>query len=338
MSDNNLISSEEIKLRPSQDARLINLDSGGSSALSEIITSSLSVICEQKALQMKAPQPGEEREFIITPEIRIIMCWIPAGDFMMGSPDDEPARFECEAQHRVIITKGFWLAKYPITQLQWQAVMGSNPSKCVGNDWPVDSISWNDVAGSEGFVERLNRYVLEGGRFSLPTEAQWEYACRSGTTTSLNSGKNLTVTSGFCPNLAEVAYYRITTETQRIGMRRPNTWGIHDMHGNVWEWCEDWMLPFTSEPAVDPRGPDTGSHRVLRGGCRSSHAANCRSARRTFQNPSVGSCLIGFRVVRSANCKPVSGAVISSEWQGMGYLSHDIKSVEEQIFLWKTND
>jgi formylglycine-generating enzyme required for sulfatase activity len=247
-------------------------------------------------------QPGEERDFEIAPGVKMTMCWIPPGEFMMGSPEGETGRQDDEVQHRVRITKGFWLGKYEVTHAQWRAVMGKNPSDSEEEDLPVEKVSWNDIASSDGFIERVNQAAAAGGGFSLPREAQWEYAARAGATTALNSGKELTSIEGPCRNLDEVGWYDQNSgkRTHGVGQKKPNGWGLHDMHGNVWELCQDWYGPYESGLGVDPQGTVAGSYRVIRGGSWGFDAGNCRVACRDGYYPTSTSYNIGFRVARSS--------------------------------------
>ena len=293
-------------IRPSTG--LVSLPEGGSPALSEIINRSLVHIQASKALAIPERRAGEEQEFEIAPGVKIVMCWIPPGEFLMGSPEDEVGHRDGETQHWVSISQGFWLGKYQATQAQWQAVMRNNPSRWQDSNLPVETVSWDDISEPGGFMDKINRFAAAGEGFSLPTEAQWEYACRAGTVTALNSGKNLTSVIGTCPNLDEVAWYGENSgkKTHLVGQKQANAWGLHDMHGNVWEWCVDWHGGYTSEPLVDPRGPDSGWNRVIRGGSSCLDSYYCRVARRGKNDSGDTYYGFGFRVARNSAPYPDS--------------------------------
>lgn len=319
---------EKNALVPRPSTALASLPQGGSPAVTEIISRSLDHIQASSARILPERRAGEEQKFEIAPGVKIVMCWMPPGEFLMGSPEDEVGRNDDEVQHLVTLTQGFWLGKYQVTQDQWVAVMGNNPSRFLGSNLPVETVSWHDVSEPEGFLGKINRFAAAAGTYSLPTEAQWEYACRAGTMTALNSGKNLTIEEGVCPNLDEVAWYGQNSwgKTHPVGQKMANAWGLHDMHGNVWEWCEDWYEDYTDEPLVDPRGlyiegsHNTGSlllpggesftlppFRVptflpQRGGDWGDTASNCRGASRDCAAPSYtgDNGVIGFRIARSS--------------------------------------
>ncbi len=230
--------------------------------------------------------------------VRLAFRWIPPGAFMMGSPKDEPERFSDEGpQHRVTISEGFWLAETPVTQALWQVVMGENPSRFKGEKRPVESVSWEDA---QRLIEALNQLKPELD-LCLPTEAQWEYACRAGTTTPFHFGENITPEQvnydGSEPyNNGAKGEYR--HETVAVKALPANAWGLYQMHGNVWEWCQDWFGGYPAEPVSDPEGPATGTARVLRGGAWDVLGQYCRAAVRYFWGPGKRGSDIGFRLAR----------------------------------------
>jgi formylglycine-generating enzyme len=225
--------------------------------------------------------------------------YISPGTFMMGSPPSEPGRDDDETQHRVTLTKGYYLQTTEVTQGQWKAVMGSNPShfKNCGDNCPVESVSWNDV---QEFIRKLNQ--REGANlYRLPTEAEWEYAARAGSTTSFAFGRCLSTDqanydgnyplSG-CPK----GQYR--EATLPVGSFSPNAWGLYDMHGNVWEWCQDGFGDYPSSAVTDPAGSASGDNRLLRGGGWNCAAGLCRSAARFFHDSYAVDYNYGFRLAR----------------------------------------
>ncbi len=225
------------------------------------------------------------------------MVHIPAGTFTMGSPSTESGRDSDEGpQHQVTITKDFYLGKYEVTQAQWEAVMGSNPSSSYGvrPNYPVYNVSWNDC---QSYIEKLNQ--MGQGTFRLPTEAEWEYACRAGTQTRFYWGDDPNETQ-----IKDYAWYdgnNSPSGTKEVGLKIPNAFGLYDMSGNVWEWCSDWYGSYPSGSVVDPVGPYSGSHRVNRGGDWGSNAQACRSASRGGHSPDGRASRIGFRLLRSSD-------------------------------------
>jgi formylglycine-generating enzyme required for sulfatase activity len=249
-----------------------------------------------------ASRPSNPKQNYLVPGVALEMVPVPAGEFLMGSPGGlfrgEKNRNGDEAQHLVGLTQPFWLAKHLVTQAQWKAVMGDNPSHFEGDDLPVENVSWEDAMA---FCLKLNQ--MDGNRpsgylYSLPTEAQWEYACRAGTTTATAFEDSLSSRdanfNGDYPyaGAAKGLYLKKTTP---VGKYRPNAWGFYDMHGNVWEWCADWYGNYPSGSVVDPTGPSTGTHRVFRGGSWVSYGELCRSANRYRNTPGFRRLTLGFR-------------------------------------------
>ncbi|MBQ7403130.1 MAG: SUMF1/EgtB/PvdO family nonheme iron enzyme [Lentisphaeria bacterium] len=255
---------------------------------------------EAERKQLRAQLEASGFEALPLPQgKKLEMVKITAGSFTMGSPAGELGRDEDETQRQVTLTKDYWLGKYEVTQAQWQAVMGSNPSHFKGDNLPVENVSWHDA---KEFCKKLNEIYADklpaGYQFDLPTEAQWEYACRAGTTTALNNGKDLTSSYGGCANLNDVAWYYQNSggKTHNVGQKRANAWGLYDMHGNVWEWCRDWYGAYPGGSVTDPAGPSSGSCRVVRGGSWYSYASSCRSADRNYYDPSLRNYYDGFRL------------------------------------------
>ena len=228
-------------------------------------------------------------------DIGVVLVPIPAGEFMMGSPESEANHRPDETQHRVRITKPFYLSAHEVTQAQYNRVMGNNPSRSQGPTKPVEMVSWNDAVE---FCRRLSEQ--ERKEYRLPTEAEWEYACRVGTTTSYSCGDNVS-------QLGEYAWYSDNSGNtiHAVGEKLPNAWGLYDMHGNVFEWCRDWGKPYGSQNVlIDPAGPASGSHRVLRGGSFSSLPRLVRSANRIYLQPDDRGFVFGFRLARTYNLSP----------------------------------
>jgi len=224
---------------------------------------------------------------------------IPAGTFMMGSPEDEPERVDNEVLHEVTL-QSYYMQTTQVTQGQWESVMGNNPSrfKDGGSDCPVERVSWEDT---QAFISKLNQQDSTG-TYRLPTEAEWEYACRAGTSGPFYFGKCLSTDQANydgnyplegCPN----GDFR--NKTTPVGNFEPNAYGLYDMHGNVWEWCQDWYGEYPTSPVTDPTGPENGADRVLRGGCWNSVAGYGRSAYRDGDWPGLRYDSAGFRLVFS---------------------------------------
>jgi len=240
------------------------------------------------------------RSVDLNASVAMDMLWVPAGTFTMGSPTSEAGRQTNETEHNVTLTKGFYLGKYEVTQAQYEAVMTGNtnslsatPSEWPGNpNRPVEKVSWDDA---QVFLTRLNAQqaanLPAGWSYVLPTESQWEYACRAGTNTVYSWGPTI-ASSNANYNASGI------NQTRDVGQYAANPWGFFDMHGNVWEWTADrYQAAYpTGNPVVDPTGPSSGSSRVPRGGSWSHDGSHLRSARRSYNTPSYRSINLGFRV------------------------------------------
>jgi len=281
------------------------------------------------------PEGGWSDDFKTT---KLVLRKISAGTFTMGSPGDESGHFSDETQHQVTLTKDTWMGVFEVTQRQWELVMGMRPSYFNNDVYyaprPVEQVSYDMIRGSSAGAGWPNSSDVDSTSFlgvlraksglvlDLPTEAQWEYACRAGTATALNSGKNLTSLTQD-PEMDKVGRYRSnggssssqscdwSAGTAKAGSFAPNAWGLYDMHGNVWELCLDWKGRYSGD-ASDPKGPSSGSDRVVRGGCWVHYASSCRSAFRGTGNPSHVDSGVGFRLVRA-----LSNAVVD-ETAAMG--------------------
>jgi formylglycine-generating enzyme required for sulfatase activity len=216
--------------------------------------------------------------------VKLELVLIPAGTFSMGS--DDGAEDE-RPVHKVAISKPFYIGKYPVTQQQWQAVMGDNPSDFKGPRNPVERVGWLAI---KEFLWRLNeKFAATGMKFALPTEAQWEYACRAGGDGKLDG------------SLADYAWFRDNAKgaTHPVGEKKPNAWGLYDMHGNVCQWCTDWYAEdyYSKSPAADPTGGPPGCHHVMRGGCFEEPADYCRTTYRSKNDEADRNHNLGLRVI-----------------------------------------
>jgi len=237
---------------------------------------------------------------VITNSIGMKLVFISAGEFIMGSAESEMGRYPDEQQHLVRITRPFCLGAYQVTQAEYEQVMGKNPSHFRGATRPVETVSWNDAVE---FCRKLS--AREGQTYRLPTEAEWEYACRAATQTPFHFGGELNGREANCAG--DYPYGTQITgpsleRTADVGSYPPNPCGLHDMHGNVWEWCQDRYGKhyYAGSPTEDPQGPSSGSYRVRRGGGWDSDAGDCRSANRYYASPGHEGRNLGFRVARSA--------------------------------------
>jgi formylglycine-generating enzyme required for sulfatase activity len=238
------------------------------------------------------------------------LVFIPPGTFRMGSPTNEVGRFDEEGpQTEVTISRGFWMGKYLVTQGDYLALMGTNPSYFTTKDSdgnpispdlsrPVESVSWSDASN---YCEVLTQRERTAGRiatnslYRLPTEGEWEYACRAWTSTRFSYGDDPGYT-----NLTDYAWYMDNAEgmTHPVGQKLPNPWGLYDLHGNVWQWCQDWWTgPLPGGLALDPKGRPNGDYRVVRGGDWYVFTWNCRSAYRRSGDPQFSPSNYGFRIV-----------------------------------------
>jgi sulfatase modifying factor 1 len=230
-----------------------------------------------------------------TNSIGMKFVWIPPGNFMMGSPKDEKLRRDKETQHKVTLTKGFYMGVYAVTGEEWQAVMGNNPSKFqTEKNLPVDQVSWDDC---QDFIKKLRE--KDKRLYRLPTEAEWEYSCRAGTKTPFHFGETISndqanYNGNFTYGDGKKGKYR--AKTTPVGSFPANAWGLHDMHGNVWQWCQDWFGDYPQNDVIDPQGPENGEKRVLRGGSWGDHPVYCRSALRYRFEPGHRDFCIGCRL------------------------------------------
>lgn len=268
------------------------------------MSSATPLLIEPQMLPAAAPAWAEEfgeDEYGVYCRFRIsdvwfVMRWIPPGEFTMGSPEDENSRDSDEGpQHRVVISQGFWLGETPVTQQQWRAVVQAakaselphSPSSFNSKpQHPVESVNWHQGVQ---FCEQVQAVLQSAQQFRLPTEAEWEYACRAGTSGAFHDGSPCTKPTGRDPALERLGWFDENSNgsTQPVRQKKPNTWGLFDIHGNVWEWCRDGKRQYSAEPQVDPVGSESsGAFRVLRGGSWYYFARLCRAAYRYALDPS----------------------------------------------------
>jgi formylglycine-generating enzyme required for sulfatase activity len=238
--------------------------------------------------------PAVQLPETLTNSIGMQFQLIKPGTFLMGSPESESGRYHDEVQHQVTLTRPYYLGVYPVTQEEYERVMGSNPSRFKGRRHPVEQVSWEDATS---FISKLNALPSEKSLdrlYRLPTEAEWEYACRAGTPTAYSFGESES-------ELGKYAWYNKNSGkgTHAVGQKLPNCWGLYDMHGNVWEWCADWYVDYPKTAVTDPPSPKVGSLRVIRGGSWYHGATICRSSSRNGNSPSPRYFRDGFRVALS---------------------------------------
>jgi formylglycine-generating enzyme required for sulfatase activity len=271
-------------------------------------------------------QPPKE----LTNSIGMKLVLIPKGRFLMGSPGTETDRDKDELQHEVTISRDYYLGAYEVTQGQYEKVMGENPSyfqgaKVAGDstNHPVETVSWEDAVEFCRRLSLLPEEKASGRGYRLPTEAEWEYACRAGSKAAYSFGDDNKKLKDYCwygdnsgrdfVNSKELwlqlgkdgrAYLKSLlangNRTHVVGEKKPNAWGLYDLHGNVWEWCQDWYGEYAAEPTADPTGPSKGSDRVRRGGGWGNVAAFCRSASRLELDPTSRGNFLGFRLALSS--------------------------------------
>ncbi len=263
-----------------------------------------------EAVAGSGPEPGEVT-VTLPGDVPLTMVRVPAGTFLMGSPATERGRDPRETRHAVTLTADYYVGKYAVTQGQWTAIMGTNPSanfRC-GADCPVERVAWDEIREAGGFLEKLNAYLSTtrqagAGKFRLPTEAEWERAARGGTQTRFSFGDALEGDDRCGANAAADPYVWWCAnvpgqKTSPVGLKGANPYGLYDVHGNVGEWVEDWYGDYPPGAATDPVGPSTGTWRVSRGGEFGSDLKSCRSAQCDAGRPEDTFAAVGFRLARS---------------------------------------
>ena len=276
-----------------KEMKLFSAEQQGESVVNgcDRVSEQLAKIAEEKRIaeevkKFNVPQEtiAGTRQTLTVDGVEYAFRWCPAGTFVMGSPENEEDRGSGETQHQVTLTQGFWMLETEVTQAMWRSVMGSNPSYFKGDNLPVECVRWDDC---QDFCRKLSGKI--GMTITLPTEAQWEYACRAGTT------------GAYAGDLDAMGWYYDNSggETHPVGQKKANAWGLYDMHGNVYEWCQDWYGDYPSGAVTDPTGPESGSLRVYRGGGWSRDAQDCRSANRSGDSPDGRINDLGFRPVVS---------------------------------------
>lgn len=226
-------------------------------------------------------QESISKEIELIEGVKIKMTYVPPGSFMMGSPESETERnAEREQQHKVFITKGFWLAEKEFTQEHWEKIMGYNPSHTKAWNHPVEQVSYNDV---QSLMKKLNE---QGGTFRLPTEAEWEYACRAGSD------------KAYGQPIEDIVWHigNSGRQSHPVATKKPNAWGFYDMQGNILEWCSDWFKEDNTDESIDPKGPKEGIYKVQRGGQFTGRTKHTRAADRQRALPDSREFYEGFRL------------------------------------------
>ena len=275
-------------------------------ALKSIAVKYPEVAAELEPGNQKEPESKPESKSEVVHSKNIIKFFgmefvlIKPGTLMMGSSADEPGRDNDETQHSVTLTKKFYIQTTEVTQEQWRKAMKSNPSyfKNSGKNCPIESVSFDDC---QEFIRKLNKQE-NTNKYRLPTEAEWEYACRAGSKTAFTNGDITKKDFVHNANLDQIGWYSANSGrmTHPVGQKKPNKWGLYDMHGNVWEWCQDRYGRYPYQYLVDPEGPSSGARRVFKGGSWLNDAVQCRSANRFRDIPSFKSRYLGFRLVMTA--------------------------------------
>ena len=250
--------------------------------------------------------PGSNYGFekTVTNTLEMSFVLIPSGTFTMGSPTNEPHRGSSEVRHQVTISKPFYMQTTEVTVKQWHSIMGRRMMvyQQGADNIPVTRVSWFDCME---FIKRLNK--LGQGRYRLPTEAEWEYAARAGTSSAYSWGDTINCEKAMYGNnslkddMCQFYYRSIGLKMDQpapVNTYKPNPWGLYDIHGNVWEWCMDWYGDYGEKPVIDPTGPKSGNMRIRRGGSWFKYGYSCRSANRSFGHPATRYNTTGFRLVR----------------------------------------
>ncbi len=252
-----------------------------------------SIVEQGERKRQQRDQRGRERILALPPQTNSVgmkLKLLPAGTFTMGEAGGDPK----ETPHEVTITRPFYLGVYEVTNAQWKRLMGSVPSKHQGADHPVEQVSWENAIKFCQKLSSLPEEIKAGRVYRLPSEAEWEYACRADAMARYSCGQD-------AGRLGEYAWFDKNSDSQThpVGLKKPNAWGLHDMHGNVWEWCSDWYGEYPKNAVKDPQGPTWGAERVYRGGSFYNSAGFCRSACRRSLAPSTSDYHLGFRVALS---------------------------------------